>query len=145
MKNGTYEIDVTLTGGSGKASIASPCTLYVENGEMTAEITWNSSNYDYMKIGDCEYFPVNEEGNSVFHIDVAALDSEMDITAQTVAMSKPRLISYTLEFHSDTIRTPLSAMHFILAIGGGLLVLAAAAAVVTCIRKRKKQHHEQTQ
>ncbi|MCD7766333.1 MAG: hypothetical protein LUH53_07470, partial [Lachnospiraceae bacterium] len=46
--DGEYAIEVTMTGGSGKASIESPTLLTVEDGQLYARITWSSSNYDYM-------------------------------------------------------------------------------------------------
>ena len=50
LADGTYTITVTLEGGSGKASIQSPCTLTVADGKMTATIVWSSSHYDYMLV-----------------------------------------------------------------------------------------------
>ena len=37
--DGTYKVDVSLGGGSGKASVTSPATLTVTDGKMTADIT----------------------------------------------------------------------------------------------------------
>ena len=68
LAEGKYAVDVTLEGGSGRATISSPAILTVENGQATARIEWSSSHYDYMKVGDVQYDPVNEEGNSVFQI-----------------------------------------------------------------------------
>lgn len=50
---------------------------------MTAEITWSSPNYDYMIVDGEKYLPVNTEGNSVFEIPVAALDTALAVTADT--------------------------------------------------------------
>ena len=47
-RDGTYTCNVTLEGGSGRATIESPTELTVADGKMTAEITWSSPNYDYM-------------------------------------------------------------------------------------------------
>ena len=103
LADGEYLIDVTLEGGSGKASIASPAEISVEDGSITAEIVWSSPNYDYMLVNDEKYLPVNEDGNSVFEIPVAALDQEIEVTADTTAMSKPHEIAYTLYFDSSSI------------------------------------------
>ncbi|MFR6378865.1 MAG: hypothetical protein ACLUNZ_02580 [Evtepia sp.] len=40
---------------------------------LTATIEWSSSNYDYMKVDDVQYDPVNTEGNSTFEIPVQRL------------------------------------------------------------------------
>ena len=50
-----------------------------------------------------KYLPVNEDGNSVFEIPVASLDEPMTVIGDTVAMSKPHEIEYTITFHPDTV------------------------------------------
>ena len=102
-KDGTYTCNVTLEGGSGRATIESPTELTVADGKMTAEITWSSPNYDYMIVDGEKYLPVNTEGNSVFEIPVAALDTALAVTADTTAMSTPHEIEYTLTFDSASL------------------------------------------
>lgn len=103
LADGTYTVEVRLEGGSGRSSVASPATLTVSNGVCTAEIVWSSGNYDYMKVADVQYFPVNTEGNSVFEIPVTGFDYKMPVIADTTAMSQPYEIEYTLYFSSDSI------------------------------------------
>ena len=43
-------MDVTLTGGSGRATIDSPAAINVEGDKATATIVWSSPNYDYMLV-----------------------------------------------------------------------------------------------
>ena len=105
LEDGTYLIDVTLEGGSGKAAILSPASITVADERITARIEWSSPNYDYMLVDDEKYLPVNTGGNSVFEIPVEALDEELDVVGDTVAMSTPHEIEYTLTFHSDTLKT----------------------------------------
>ena len=102
-EDGTYTCNVTLEGGSGRATIESPTELTVADGKMTAEITWSSPNYDYMIVDGEKYLPVNTEGNSVFEIPVAALDTALAVTADTTAMSTPHEIEYTLTFDSVSL------------------------------------------
>ena len=90
-------------GGSGKASVASPAALRVENGVAYATIIWSSSNYDYMKVDDTQYNPTNTEGNSTFEIPVLGFDYAMPVSADTTAMSTPHEIDYTLFFDSTTL------------------------------------------
>lgn len=104
VTDGAYSVDVTLGGGSGKSTVVSPATLTVSGGSMVARIEWSSPNYDYMLVDGEKYLPVNTEGNSVFEIPVAALDTELAVVGDTVAMSKPREIDYTLTFHSNTLK-----------------------------------------
>ena len=93
IPDGEYAASVTLTGGSGRAYIESPCKVMVENGKLTADITWSSPNYDYMVVDGKTYKPVNTEGNSEFIIPIR-LDKEMAAQADTTAMSTPQLIDY---------------------------------------------------
>ena len=96
--DGEYTCNVTLEGGSGKASVDSPAALTVADGKMTATIVWSSPNYDYMIVDGEKYLPTNTEGNSTFEIPVAALDTALSVTADTVAMSQPHEIEYTMIF-----------------------------------------------
>lgn len=94
--------NVTLEGGSGKASVQSPCAVTEENGQITqAVIVWNSSNYDYMIVDGVKYTNENEGGNSTFTIPVSGYDTPMDVVADTTAMNKPHEIEYTLTFTKE--------------------------------------------
>ncbi len=101
LADGTYNIDLDFEGGSGKASISSPAKVTISEGNAVATVEWSSPNYDYMIVDEQKYTPVNTDGNSVFEIPIT-LDAPMQVTGDTVAMSKPHEIEYTLTFHSDT-------------------------------------------
>ena len=96
--DGEYSVNVTLEGGSGRATVESPAALTVADGKMTAVIRWSSPNYDYMIVDGEKYLPTNTEGNSTFEIPVTALDTPLDVVGDTVAMSTPHEIEYTLTF-----------------------------------------------
>ena len=96
--DGEYNVQVVLEGGSGRATVDSPAALTVADGKMTATIVWSSPNYDYMIVDGEKYLPTNTEGNSTFVIPVAALGAPLSVTADTVAMSTPHEIEYTLTF-----------------------------------------------
>ena len=96
--DGEYNVNVVLEGGSGRATVDSPAALTVADGKMTATIVWSSPNYDYMIVDGEKYLPTNTEGNSTFVIPVAALGTPLSVTADTVAMSTPHEIEYTLTF-----------------------------------------------
>ena len=104
IEDGEYSCDVTLTGGTGKASVESPAKLTVEDDLVFASIIWSSPNYDYMKVGGRQYLPVNESGNSEFIIPVYCFDEEMAVIADTTAMSEPHEIVYTLNFRKDSMK-----------------------------------------
>ncbi len=104
LEDGTYETEVTLTGGTGKATVESPAKVEIKDKEATATIVWSSPNYDYMIVDGEKYEPVNKDGNSVFEIPVSIFDAEMEVTADTVAMSTPHEIDYTLNFDSSSMK-----------------------------------------
>lgn len=135
LADGKYAVDVTLEGGSGRATISSPAILTVENGQATARIEWSSSHYDYMKVGDVQYDPVNEEGNSVFQIPVTVFDEPMEVVADTTAMSVPHEIEYTLTFNSASLKSEKSVVtqqRIIM-----LVVIVAAAVTIVLVKKKK--------
>ena len=131
-EDGEYSIQVELEGGSGKASVTSPTLITVKNGEVTADIQWSSSNYDYMIVDGKKYLPVNEEGtNSEFQIPVTIMDESMPVIADTTAMGTPHEINYTLTFYSDSIGSKsqmpqeaakrVVAVALVIIVGGGIL------------------------
>ena len=100
--DGSYTCEVTLEGGSGRATVDSPAALTVADGKMTATIVWSSPNYDYMVVDGEKYLPTNTEGNSTFEIPVSALGVPLSVVADTVAMSTPHEIEYTLTFSAPS-------------------------------------------
>ena len=132
MEDGEYAIDVTLTGGSGKASVSSPTVFIVRDGKAYARLQWSSSNYDYMIVGMEKYLNCNAEGgNSVFEIPVAAFDTALPVIADTTAMGTPHEVEYTLIFYAETIgpksQLPQEAakkvvyIALVIIVGGGIL------------------------
>ncbi len=103
LEDGDYTVDVELYGANGTTSITSPAAMKVKDGEAVATIIWNSSNYDYMKIGDVQYDQLPSDGNSVFEIPVTVIDWRMAVIADTVAMGTPMEMEYSLYFDSASI------------------------------------------
>ena len=103
LADGTYTVDATLQGGSGRAGISSPATLTVAGGKATLTVEWSSSNYDYMIVGGEKYLPVNTDGNSTFEIPVEAFGYRMPVSADTTAMSTPHEIAYHITLDADSI------------------------------------------
>ncbi len=132
LEDGEYSIEVVLTGGSGKATVSSPTILEITDGKTYAHLTFSSSNYDYMIVGDQTY--QNETtggGYSRFTIPITAMDAEMPVIADTTAMGGQTEISYTLHFYSESVgskdQLPQEAakkvvvVALIIIIGGGFL------------------------
>jgi len=105
VEDGTYTIELTMEGGSGRASIQSPAQITVADGAATVTLEWSSPNYDYMLVNGEKYLPVNTEGNSVFEVPVEALDAPLTMIGDTVAMSTPHEVEYTVTFHSETLES----------------------------------------
>jgi len=92
-------INVVLEGGTGKSTVESPAQVRVgENGEIIVTIVWSSSKYDYMIVNGEKLLPINDEGNSTFEIVIPDYNCEMDVIADTTAMSTPHEIEYKLTF-----------------------------------------------
>lgn len=104
LSDGSYIVEVTLGGGSGRSELESPTSFTVQDGKCMAVITWSSPYYDYMIVEGERYEPVSAEGNSVFEIPVKAFDYALSVIADTTRMSKPYEIEYVLNFDSSSIR-----------------------------------------
>lgn len=104
IPDGSYWIRVSMTGGSGRASISSPTGFYVKDGQATADIHWSSANYDYMKLDGVRYDAFTDAaGHSAMTIPVSALDTAIPVLADTTAMSKPYEIEYELSFDGSAL------------------------------------------
>ncbi len=103
LADGEYTVDVTLVGGSGRASVQSPAVLTVKNGTAQAGIVWSSANYDYMIVDGMRYDAAYAGNHSLFGIPIVAFDRPLAVVADTTAMSQPHEIDYTLTFDSSSI------------------------------------------
>ena len=104
LHDGDFTAEITLGGGTGRTTIQSPANVRVENGVITAEIVWSSPNYDLMIADGKEYKPIsNDNGQSVFMVEISSLDTPLEIKAETVAMSAPHLIDYTITVSGSEI------------------------------------------
>ncbi len=103
LADGEYTVNVTLSGGSGKASVQSPAKLSIKEGKAYAEIVWSSNKYDYMVVDGEKIMPTSIDEFSVFEIPVSGFDFDLPVSADTTAMSKPYEIEYKLHFDSSTI------------------------------------------
>lgn len=132
LEDGEYSIELSMSGGSGKASIESPTLLIVKDGKAYADLKWSSPNYDYMIVDGEKFLNESEEGiNSEYHVPVTCFDSEMNVIADTTAMGTPHEVSYSLTFFSESIGSksalPQEAakkvimIAMIIIVGGGIL------------------------
>ena len=137
LPDGEYEIEVQLTGGSGRASVTSPAILQVQDEKAVIEIEWSSPNYDYMTMDGETYLPVNTEGNSVFELPVTAFDKEVPVTADTTAMSVPHEIEYTILLDSASIANAGKKPMEVIAVVYVAAVIAVSITAWQIHRKRK--------
>ena len=140
LPDGEYEIEVQLTGGSGRASVTSPAILQVQDEKAVIEIEWSSPNYDYMTLDGETYLPVNTEGNSVFELPVTAFDKEVPVTADTTAMSVPHEIEYTILLDSASIANAGKKPMEVIAV---VYVAAVIAVSITAWQIHRKKRMKQ--
>ena len=139
LKDGDYNIPVSLKGGSGRAGIASPAPVHVEKNKTTAEITWSSEHYDYMKVDGKKYLKTNKTGNSTFEIPVKDISKPLDVIGDTTAMSKPYEIEYTITFDTSKAQR-VGGNSSAATVAIPVIIACAAAAVIACIAvKRHKK------
>ena len=103
LEDGTYQVEASLEGGSGRASVASPATLTVSGGQAQVELVWGSGNYTFVRVEGAVYETQLVDGHSVCTIPVPCFDWGIPISANTVAMSEPHEVAYTLRLSSDSI------------------------------------------
>lgn len=142
LDNGVYSIEVSMTGGSGRASISSPAYLYVRKHHFYSKITWSSSHYDYMIVGSKKYLNESPKGeNSTFTIPVTAIDEPMIVKADTMALGDPVEIEYHLTFYENSIgsvnQIPQIAAKKVLTIA--LIVIIAGGILNYFVKSRKRQ------
>lgn len=137
LQDGNYNIEVSLTGGTGRATITTPTEITVLDGEVVAGIEWSSPNYDYMIVAGDKYLPVNTEGNSLFEIPVECFDEPIKIIADTTAMSVPHEIEYELLFDSSTLSGGDEAnISYGFVVSGVISSAIIALLAITFIRRR---------
>ena len=126
--DGEYSIEVTLTGGSGRASVSSPTVLIVREGKAWARLLWSSAYYDYMLLGGVRYDNLSTDGgNSTFDIPIPAMDVPVEVIADTTAMGDPIEIQYQLTFYAESVgdvrQVPQQAAKYVLLISLAIIVL----------------------
>lgn len=96
LPEGDFKSELTLSGGTGRVTLQSPAEVHIENGVITVEMIWSSPNYDLMIVDGKEYKPTSVEGGARFIVEISSFDTPLKIQAETVAMSAPKMIDYTL-------------------------------------------------
>jgi len=91
-------VNVSLEGGTGKVSLITPTAIKKDNNGYIVTLEWSSKNYDYMIVDGVKYLPVEVNEHSIFEIPVSNIDKPLEVIADTVAMSKPHEIEYTITF-----------------------------------------------
>ena len=98
-----YSCQVSLEGGSGRATVESPAKVVVEGDNKTVRLVWSSSNYDYMVVDGKHYDNEAVPGkNSVFTIPFDSYDEAFTVIGDTTAMSTPHEIEYLITVYSPS-------------------------------------------
>lgn len=128
-KDGEYSIDISMTGGSGRASVSSPTLMIVKDGKAYAQLVWSSTYYDYMIVGGRKYLNRNAKsgGNSTFVVPISAMDEPVPVIGDTTAMDSPVEIDYQITYYSDSIGgknlIPQEAAKRVIAVGLIIIVV----------------------
>ena len=96
-----------------------------------------SKNYDYMEVGGVRYLPVQTEGNSTFNIPIT-LDEDIPVDAETLAMSQPHVIAYTLHFDGSTLKSA-DAQQPSVALWAAVVVVVGAVIAWRVVRLRRSK------
>lgn len=129
-EDGEYSIEVSMAGGTGRVTISSPTLMIVKDGKAYAKILMSSSHYDWMVAAGVKYENENTDGgNSYFIIPITAMDTLVNIVANTNAMGDPVAIQYTLTFYSETIgnkgQIPQEAAKKVIIVAAIIIVVLA--------------------
>lgn len=126
LRDGNYAVEVSMEGGSGKASVETPALMEVRDGQYYARIVWSSSNYDYMIVEGKKYEnQAGENENSTFMIPIPEFDEDVEMTADTLAMGEPHEITYMFRFYADSVADERALPQ-----EGAKRVLIMAAAII---------------
>ena len=99
----TYLVDIGFEGGTGKAYIESPVEVTSVDGNLSAVFIWSSVNYDYMIVDGVRYDNENPGGPSTFTVPVDDITGSLSVIGDTVAMSTPHEIEYTIIWGEKTV------------------------------------------
>jgi len=102
LADGQYTCEVALV-GEGRASLASPAALTVENGACTAEIVFSTSKIDYVIVDGQRFEPTSTENGAAFTVPVAAFGRALSIIVDSTAMTPAVEKAYTMTFDPSTI------------------------------------------
>lgn len=94
-----FYCELSLEGGSGKASVQSPALITVSDNKLYANVVFSSSSYDYVICDGIKYLPVKVDKGSHFILPLSQEKCDMNIIADTTAMSTPHEIEYILHFN----------------------------------------------
>lgn len=140
-EDGEYSIEVSMAGGTGRVAISSPTLMIVKEGRAYAKILLSSSNYDWMIAAGEKYENANTDGgNSYFIIPITAMDTLVNVIADTTAMGDPVAIEYTLTFYSETIgnkgQIPQEAAKKVIIVAA--IIIVVLAILNYFIKKKRK-------
>ena len=111
--------------------------MTVRGGKGYVQIEWSSPNYDYMKVENKTFKPLQEAGNSTFELPIIDFDMPIAVVANTTAMSTPHEIEYTLTFLKDTIKQDTS--FEMMAMVAGTVIVIAIVVIISFFGIHKKR------
>lgn len=111
-QDGTYSVPVSLSGGSGRNTVVSPCTVTVSGGQIHATVIFSKVSkkeppeYTYLttSLGTVYPQPYDSYSQVFYNVPIAGLGN-VNISMETTKMSTPYTLNYTLHFDASAIPT----------------------------------------
>ena len=131
LKDGVYEMEITVEGISSNMSVKSPVGVTILNGKAKAVLEWDDKTYDYMIVDGKKYIMRQTIGDhSVFEIPVSAFDEPLTMIVNENGMSAPKEVEFTITFHTDTSASKISSGIVIKVIVIAVIIAAAVAVLI---------------
>ena len=102
LSDGTYTCDVRLE-GAGRASLASPAVVTVQDGKCSARIVFSTSKIDYVIVDGQRFEPAGNENGAAFTVPVAVFDRKLPITVDSTAITPSVEVAYSMTFDAQSI------------------------------------------
>ncbi|MCM1335154.1 MAG: hypothetical protein NC084_01080 [Bacteroides sp.] len=145
LNDGTYRIEVESSSSMFRVV---DCRLVVADGKMTAFMTMSGQGYGLVYLGTGEEalaadsadyieFTLDDEGQKVFAVEVAALDQKIDCAAWSI--KKEQWYDRELIFRSDTLPEGAlkeASLSPLMVVASAVLASAIAVAIVLYHKKR---------
>ena len=79
LGDGVYKVEAVLKNGTGEGKIESSMSMNISGGSAKVLIVWDTDRYEYLRLNEVEYLPLEKEDTSVFEVKLELLNQEMEL------------------------------------------------------------------